>query len=73
MAKGAGSKKDDLGGASGKERNSADPMESLKLIINEHSGLKLRVLQAIKNHLALRDQTLFDVGKEKSEKKGKND
>lgn len=63
-----------LGGAKGEERSGSDPLEALKLIINDNNGLKLRVLKAIKNHLAIKDQTIFDVAKDKKEKKkSKND
>ena len=48
-------------------------MEALKLIVNENTGLKLRVLKAIKTHLALKDQTIFDAGREKRDKKNKNE
>jgi hypothetical protein len=59
-----------LGGA----RGASDPMEALKMIVNENTGLKLRVLKAIKSHLALKDQTIFDVAKDKKDKKkNKND
>lgn len=57
-------------GGSRKQRESmSNILESLKLVLDENQGLKKRVIGKIKAHLALSEQSIFDVAKEKKNAK----
>lgn len=59
-----------------KERGVSDELEVLKMILEENSGLRMRVLRFLRDYKDKTDETIFDVVNKKSKiskKKSRNE
>lgn len=45
-------------------RGSNDDFEILREVVSENIGLKMKVMDKLRNYLANRNQTLFDIAKD---------
>lgn len=53
-------------------RSASDELESMKMIIEENIGIKMKVLDIIRKQRKERDETIFDKVVDKKKKKDKN-